>query len=238
MTTVMFSEVGEAKKAPTMMDIVCTFRSKSFEDEEASVSLVELSDIVSKFISTAEEECCSLFSKNCRITTDNIRTSAVYSMVEVQKENRKVKEKVFSHYESVQNVKIHTDLNKSVLVTLLGRVIENPNLVSYNYSFSLSEDDMKKLNDEAIEDAYNKAVRKCELVKKLTGSSSYSIANMDFSGKGSYFGDRACKSANFDNSLSNKDILLIEDNIVVSDVVDYVNLAFTAEFDIRGIVYD
>ena len=46
MTTVMFSEVGEAKKAPTMMDIVCTFRSKSFEDEEASVSLVELSDIV------------------------------------------------------------------------------------------------------------------------------------------------------------------------------------------------
>lgn len=234
MTTVMFSEVGEAKKAPTMMDIVCTFRSKSFEDEEASVSLVELSEIVSKFISVAEEECYSLFSKNCKITTDNIRTSAVYNMVEVQKENRKVKEKVFSHYESVQNVKIHTDLNKSVLVALLGRVIDNPNLVSYNYSFSLSEDGMKKLNDEAIKDAYSKAVRKCELVKKLTGSSSYSIVNMDFSGKGSYFGDRACKSASFDSSLSNKDILLIEDNIVVPDVTDCVNLAFTAEFDIKG----
>lgn len=234
MTTVMFSEVGEAKKAPTMMDIVCTFRSKSFEDEEASVSLVELSEIVSKFTAVAEKECCSLFSKNCKITTDNIRTSAVYSMVEVQKDGRKVKERVFSHFESVQNVKIHTDLNKGILVSILGRVIDNPNLVSYKYSFSLPEGDMKKLNDEAIADAYNRAVRKCELIKKLTGGSSYSITNMDFSGKGSYFGERACKSASFDNSLSDKDILLIEDNIVVPDVTDYVNLAFTAEFDIKG----
>lgn len=99
MATVRFAKTGYAEMYPTKMSMSFVFKGKS--SENASDSLAELSEVVSSFNKIAEEECCSIFSKNLKITRGGIRTVAVYNTADVNKGTRVLKEKEFSHYESI-----------------------------------------------------------------------------------------------------------------------------------------
>lgn len=235
MPIVKFSESGFAKMHPTKMNIFCTFKSKSSTDEEASDSLVELSEVVSDFTKLVEEECCAIFSKALNIEKSSIRTSAVYNSVENLTSGRKAITKEFSHYESVQSVSISTDINVSILVSLLGKVLDNPYLVSYNYSFSVSDEERAELKSIAISKAYNKGVELCKYLQELQGADYYTISDMHINERvGSdmrIFGERAEKGANFNNAFSSKDMILIEDCIDVKDVCESSVIDFCAVFN-------
>ena len=71
----------------------------------------------------------------------SIRTTAVYNTVEIGKDGRITKGRELSHYESTQAVLLTTDINIDIMISLLGRVVDNKNLVSYNYSFGITEDE-------------------------------------------------------------------------------------------------
>jgi hypothetical protein len=215
---------------PTKMNIICTFKSKSSADEEASDSLVELSEVISNFTKLAEEECCAIFSKALNIEKSSVRTSAVYDSVENFKDGRKMITKEFSHYESVQSVNVSTDINVPILVSLLGKVLDNPYLVSYNYSFSVSDEERAELKSIAIGKAYNMGEELCKYLQNLQGADYYTISEMCISDE--RVGVEKCATgANFNNAFSLKDMLLVEDCIDVKDVCVSSVIDFCVDFN-------
>jgi hypothetical protein len=231
MATVRFAKTGYAEMYPTKMGMSFVFKGKS--SENASDSLAELSEVVSSFNKIAEEECCSIFSKNLKITRGGIRTVAVYNTADVNKGSRVLKEKEFSHYESIQTVYITTDLNIDILVSLLGRVIDNENLFTYNYSFGVSDEEWVSLKNKSVRDAYNKGIDFCNYLKTLQDwAYGYRIDDMSLEDLSFYERDMACasKSSNFENSLTSKKTVLIKECINVEKVKASSKIKFEVDF--------
>ena len=231
MATVRFAKTGYAEMYPTKMSMSFVFKCKS--SENASDSLSELLEVVSSFNKIAEEECCSIFSKNLKITRGGIRTVAVYNTADVNKGTRVLKEKEFSHYESIQTVYITTDLNIDILVSLLGRVIDNENLFTYNYSFGVSDEEWVSLKNKSVRDAYNKGIDFCNYLKTLQDwAYGYRIDDMSLEDLSFYERDMACasKSSNFENSLTSKKTVLIKECIDVEKVKASSKIKFEVDF--------
>lgn len=231
MAIVRFAKIGYAEMYPTKMNMSFVFKGKS--SENASDSLAELSEVVSSFNKIAEEECCSIFSKNLKITRGGIRTVAVYNTADVNKGSRVLKEKEFSHYESIQTVYITTDLNIDILVSLLGRVIDNENLFTYNYSFGVSDEEWVSLKNKSVRDAYNKGIDFCNYLKTLQDwAYGYRIDDMSLEDLSFYERGMACasKSSNFENSLTSKKTVLIKECIDVEKVKASSKIKFEVDF--------
>lgn len=157
----------------------------------------------------------------------------MYNTADVNKGTRVLKEKEFSHYESIQTVYITTDLNIDILVSLLGRVIDNENLFTYNYSFGVSDEEWVSLKNKSVRDAYNKGIDFCNYLKTLQDwAYGYRIDDMSLEDLSFYERDMACasKSSNFENSLTSKKTVLIKECIDVEKVKASSKIKFEVDF--------
>lgn len=232
MATVRFTKIGYAEMYPTKMNMFFVF--KGVGKESSSDSLLKLSEVVSSFVKIAEEECCAVFSKNLEINKGSIKTTAVYNTVEIGKDGRITKGRELSHYESTQAVLLTTDINIDIMISLLGRVVDNENLVSYNYSFGITEEERVSLKNESVKDAYDKGISFCNYLKSLLDwSYGYKIDDMSFDDANVYGSiDRvgASKSSNFEDAFMNKDVTNLKESINVENVEVSSKIKFTADF--------
>lgn len=215
----VLSEFGEVKVQPTKMFVSCTFK---VENTSAKEGILVLSDVANAFVNKVN------VLEKVSAKTGKLLTNSVYKSVESTKGTIVKKtelEKVFSHFESSQEVNIESALDVNTLIWVLELLTSNSYISRYAFSFDVSKEDRKSLMKDAIKDAYSKACEKADIFVDLLKANRYSIKEAKISNS-----RVGCFSQNHmfydEASLFSDDFSSVKENIEIPDISISSNIDF------------
>jgi len=226
------SVVGNAKRMPTVMVLSVVLFSTNIDAKESIKILSERYNSLLTSVKGIIGECGN-------IKKGVISTSARYKNVEKKNSNgTKVSTSEFSHYYSTQSMVISDmDINIDTLILLMNEAYSSEGVSSCDFSFSLKEDEMYALREEAIRKAFEEATHKAELfsiMNKSAGKFKLKDVNMNSSVSSRNAKMKAgIDSSVFDNldfgAVENTGLVLLRDNIDVKEVSVSQTISFTFE---------